>query len=59
MKSLPSNKKLMSKYNLNEVDLFKIMHACIGSFLSEEELYEFILEFYMGKEERINKRLQV
>ena len=48
----------MLKYNLSEKELFKIMHSCINYYLSEDELYKFILEYYMKKEMRINKRLQ-
>jgi len=59
MKTLPSNKKLMQKYCLSEEELFKIMHKCIQYHLSEGELLEFILEFYMKKEMRINKRYSV
>jgi len=59
MKSLPSNKKLMDKYCLKEKELFEILNKCMTYFLSEEELYEFILEAYMKKEKRINKRVQV
>ncbi len=59
MKQLPSNKKLMQKYNLSEQELFKIMNKCVQYHLSEDELYEFILEYVMKKEERINKRYGV
>ena len=59
MKQLQSIKKLMQKYNLGEEELLKLMHDCIKYYLSEEELYDFILEYVMKKEERINKRLQI
>ncbi len=56
MKSLPSNKLLMNKYYLTEEQLLNIMHACIQAFLSEEELQEFIWEFYFKQEMRLNRR---
>jgi len=56
MKQLPSNKTLMKKYCLSEEELLKLMQKCIKYYLSEEELYEFILEFYMMKEKKLNKR---
>ena len=56
MKSLPSNKKLMSKYCLNEKELLQIMNLCITKFLSEEELQEFIYELYMKKENKLNRK---
>ena len=59
MRHLISSKKLMEKYGLNEDQLHKIMWGCISYFLSEEELYEIILQYYMKKELRINKKLQV
>lgn len=55
---MKSIKKLMKEYKLSEEELFKIMHKCIQYHLSEEEIYNFILEFYIKKEDRINKRLQ-
>jgi hypothetical protein len=58
MKQLISIDKLLKKYNLSKNELFKIMHACIRYYLSEEELYNFILEFNMKFETRKNKRLQ-
>ena len=48
----------MQKYILTKDELFKIMKNCLNYYLSEEELYNFILEYYMKKEMRINKRLQ-
>ena len=48
----------MQEHNLSEEELFKIMHKCLQYHLSEDELYNFILEFYMKKEDRINKRRQ-
>lgn len=56
MKQLPSNKTLMNKYCLNEKELLKLMQKCIQYYLSEEELYEFILEAHMKKEMKLNKR---
>lgn len=58
MKSLPPNKLLMRKYGLKEKQLLKIMNECIRWYLSEEELYKFILEFYMKEESKINRRNQ-
>ena len=58
MKELPSIKKLEKKYGLDEDRLLKIMHECIKYYLSEEELFDFILEYCMKREDRINKRLQ-
>ena len=58
MKTLPSNKLLMRDYCLTEKQLMNIMHACIRAFLSEEELWEFIYEFYHKKEMKLNKRYQ-
>lgn len=58
MKPLPSNKKLMQIYGLSEEQLFKIMNNCIRYYLSEEELYKFILEFYMNVEMKLNRRYQ-
>lgn len=55
---MKSNKRLMKEYRLSEQELFKIMCKCIQYHLSEDELYEFILEFYMKKEDKLNKRLQ-
>jgi len=55
---MKSIKKLMREYKLSEEELFKIMYKCIKYHLSENELYNFILEFYMKKEMRIDKRLQ-
>lgn len=58
MKSLPSNKIMMKKYNLTEKELFKIMNDCIRFFLSEDELENFIYEYYMKKEENLNLKYQ-
>ena len=58
MKPLPSNKKLMQIYGVSEEQLFKIMNDCIRYYLSEEELYKFILEFYMKEEMKLNRRYQ-
>ena len=49
----------MEEYCLDEKELMKIMHECVGYYLSEDELYNFILEFYMKKEMKINKRYSV
>jgi len=56
MKQLPSNKLLMKKYRLSEDELLKLMQKCIQYYLSEEELYKFILEDNMKKEMKLNKR---
>ncbi len=56
MKSL---KKLMKENRLSQDELFKILYGCLKYYLSEDELNVFILQYYMKKEERINKRLQV
>jgi len=58
MRPLPSNKTLMKEYCLTEKQLMDIMHACIKVFLSEEELWEFIYEYYHKLEMRLNKRYQ-
>ena len=52
-------KRLMNENKLSQDDLFKIFYDCLKYYLSEEELNIFILEYYMKKEEKINKRLQV
>ena len=58
MRSVPSNKILMRKYKLSEEVLFKIMNQCVNYYLSEEELLEFINEYYFKLEMRYNKRHQ-
>jgi len=58
MRSVTSNKILMREYKLSQDELFKIMNECLNYYLSEEELYEFILEYYFKLEMRYNKRLQ-
>ena len=58
MKTLQSNNFLMKKYCLTEKQLLDIMHACIKAFLSEEELQEFIWEFYQKEEMKLNYRKQ-
>lgn len=58
MKPLPSDKLLMKEYCLTEKQLLDIMHACIRKFLSEEELWEFIYEYYHKLEMRFNWRCQ-
>ncbi len=55
---MKSIKKLMQEYKLSEEELFRLIYKCIQYHLSEDELLVFILEFYMKKEDRINKRLQ-
>lgn len=55
---MKSIKKLMKEYCLTEQELFKIMYQCLKYHLSEDELYNFILEHQMKKEMRINKRVQ-
>ena len=54
---MKSTKKLMKEYCLTKEELFKIMHKCLQYHLSEDELGVFILEFYMRKEDKINKRI--
>ena len=49
---MKSIKKLMQKYGLTKDELFKIMHDCLNYYLSEEELYTSILEYYMKKENK-------
>ena len=49
----------MQENRLSQEDLFKILYGCLKYYLSEEEINRFILEYYMKKEEKINKRLQV
>ena len=58
MKTIPSNKILMREYGLSEEVLFKIMNQCLNHYLSEEELYKFIEEYYFKLEMRLNKRHQ-
>ncbi len=58
MKTLPSNKLLMKKYCLTEEQLLNIMHTCIRAFLLEDELQEFIFEFYHKQEMKLNRRYQ-
>ena len=58
MKPLPSNKLLMERYRLSEERLLILMHKCINYYLSEEELYKFIEEYYFKLENRYNKRYQ-
>jgi len=58
MRTLPTNKILMDKYKLSEERLFSIMNECINYYLSEEELYKFIEEYYFQLEMRLNKRHQ-
>jgi hypothetical protein len=53
---MKSIKKLMKEYNLTKEELFNLMHKCLRYYLSEWELYQFILEYYMREEMRINKR---
>ncbi len=58
MRTIKSNKLLMQKYKLDEKELMDIMNKCINYYLSEEELYEFIEEYYFKLEMRLNKRYQ-
>ncbi len=58
MRTVPSNKILMRDYRLSEERLFKIMNKCLNYYLSEEELLEFINEYYFQLEMRLNKRHQ-
>jgi len=58
MRTIQSNKLLMRKYRLDEKELMDIMNKCINYYLSEEELYEFIKEYYFKLEMRLNKRYQ-
>ena len=46
----------MKKYGLSEEVLMKIMNQCINYYLSEEELAEFIMEYYFKLEAKYNKR---
>jgi len=55
---MSSNKLLMKNYRLSEQELMKIMNQCIFYYLSEEELYKFIEEYYFKLEMRLNKRHQ-
>ena len=48
----------MKKYGLSEQELINIMNKCIFYYLSEEELYKFIEEYYFMLEMRLNKRCQ-
>lgn len=58
MITLHSNKLLMKNYCLDEKQLLNIMHSCIMYFLSEEELQEFVYEYYQKLEMRLNHRYQ-
>jgi len=58
MRSVPSNKILMQKYCLSEEVLFRMLNQCVNYYLSEEELYVFIEEYYFKLEMRLNKRHQ-
>ncbi len=55
---MKSIKKIMKEYVLSKEEYDRIVYKCLKHHLSEDELYEFILEFYMKKEMVINKRLQ-
>jgi len=57
--NLPPIKILLKKYNLSKKDLFLLMHECIKYYLSEEELYEIILERQLKKEIKLNKKEQM
>ncbi len=56
---MKSVKKLMQENKLSKDELLKIFHSCISYYLSEDELDEFIFEYYSKMEDKINKRLQV
>ena len=58
MRSVPTNKILMRDYRLSQDQLFKIMNQCLNYYLSEEELQDFIYEYYLKLELRLNKRYQ-
>jgi len=58
MRSVPTNKILMRDYALNQDQLFKIINQCLNYYLSEEELQDFIYEYYLKLELRLNKRYQ-
>ncbi len=58
MITLQPSKILMKKYNLSKQELFNLMHKCIKYYLSEEELYEILLQETMKKENRKNIREQ-
>ena len=58
MRRVPSNRILMRDYNLSQDELFKIMNECLNYYLSEEELANFINEYYFKLEMRRNKRHQ-
>ena len=58
MRAVPLNKTLMDKYGLSEVELFDILNKCLNYYLSEEELVEFIHEYYFKLERRLNLRHQ-
>ena len=58
MRKVPTNKILMRDYNLSQDELFKIMNQCLNYYLSEEELANFINEYYFKLEMRRNKRCQ-
>ena len=55
---MKSIKKLMQEYCLDEKELMKIMHECVGYYLSEDELYNFILEDIMKREMKLNIKFQ-
>ena len=48
----------MRKYCLTQEELLKIFNEGWNYFLSEEELYKFIEEYYFKLEMRLNKRHQ-
>jgi len=55
---MTSNNFWMKKYELDEKELMIIMNKCVNYYLSEEELYKFIEEYYFMLEMRLNKRHQ-
>ncbi len=48
----------MQEYVLSKEEYEGMVYKCLQYHLSEDELYEFILEFYMKKEMRLNMKLQ-
>ena len=58
MRTIPTNKILMREYRLTQDELFDIMNKCLNYYLSKEELYKFIEEYYFKLEMRLNKKHQ-
>ena len=59
MKQVPSNKILMENYKITPEELLEIMNKCVNYYLSEEELYKFIEEYYFKLERGLNNRYQM